>query len=88
MAPVFPDTLKAAGISPPIARKMFQRPIADSASFVQDLAHDGTFALLPDAHRTQAISEYFEANACAADLVQICCEWYGRPPKRISETMT
>jgi hypothetical protein len=87
MAAVFPDTLKAAGMSAPTARKMFQRPIADLASFVRDLAHDRAFALLPDARRTQAISEFFEANACAADLVQICCEWYRRPPKRISEKM-
>jgi hypothetical protein len=87
MAPVFPETLKAAGVSARIARNMFQRPIADSARFVPDLVDDRAFALLPDVGRTRAIFEYFEAHACAFDLVHICCEWYRPPPKRISETM-
>jgi Protein of unknown function (DUF2026) len=87
MAPLFPDKLKAAGISAPISRKMFQRPLTDMASSFQDLAHEGAFALLPDARRTRAIPEYIEANACAADLAHICCHWYRPPPERISETL-
>lgn len=87
MAPVFRENLQSAGISATIARKMFQRPLAQMASSSAELICDGAFSLFPDAERTQAMIENFETKATSGDLANVCSNWYRRPPKRMSETI-
>ena len=86
MAPIFRENLQAVGISSPVTRKMFQRPLVEMAESSAELDSDGAFSLFPNSERTQAIIENFEAKASSGDLANICSHWYRRPPKRISET--
>ena len=86
MAPIFRENLQTAGISSPIARKMFQRPLVEMAVSFVSIDSDGAFSLFPSSDLTQAMIENFEAKASSADLANICSHWYRRPPKRISET--
>lgn len=87
MTPVFRENLQAAGISSPIARKMFQYPLAEMVESSVELDSDGAFSLFPSSERTQAMIENFEAKASFGDLANVCSHWYRRPPKRISETL-
>ena len=87
MAPIFRENLQAAGISSPVTRKMFQRPLAEMVESSAGLDSDGAFSLFPSSERTQAMIENFEAKASSGDLANICSHWYRRPPKRISETL-
>jgi len=87
MAPVFRENLQAAGIPHAIARRMFQRPLAEMASLSAELTCEGAFSLFPDSERTQAMIESFDAKASSGDLANVCSHWYRRPPKRISETL-
>ena len=87
MAPIFRENLQAAGISSPVTRKMFQRPLAEMAESSAGLDSDGAFSLFPSSERTQAMIENFEAKASSGDLANVCSRWYRRPPKRISETL-
>jgi len=87
MAPVFRENLQAAGISQIIARKMFQRPLAEMASSSEELICEGAFSLFPNSERTQAMIENFETKASSGDLANICAHWYRRPPERMLETL-
>jgi Protein of unknown function (DUF2026) len=87
MAPVFRENLQAAGILSPIARKMFQRPLAEMAETSAELDSDAAFSLFPSSERTQIIIENFKAHAASGDLANICSSWYRRPPKRIAESL-
>lgn len=87
MAPVFRENLQAAGNSSSIARKMFQRPLAEMAQSSSELDSNGAFSLFPSSERTEAMFKNFEAKASFGDLANVCSHWYRRPPKRISETL-
>lgn len=87
MAPVFRENLRAAGTLSTIARKMFQRPLAEMATSFDELTHEGAFSLFPNSECTQAMIEDFEAKASSGDLANICSHWFRRPPKRIPDTL-
>ncbi|MDD5177518.1 MAG: DUF2026 family protein [Sterolibacterium sp.] len=86
MAPVFRENMQAAGIPNTIARKMFQRPLSEAVSLLDDFTHEGVFSLVRDGERTQSMIENFDAKVSSGDLANVCSHWYRRPPKRIPET--
>lgn len=87
MAPIFPESLAAAGIRQAIPRHMFQRRLAEMAKTTDELTRDGDFSLFPDQQRTMEVIQNFDAKHASGDLANTCAHWYRRPPKKIAPTL-
>lgn len=83
MAPVFPETCKAAGYPFIAQRRMFQKRWADMAPSHEHLEREGDFHFVPNAELTADLLQSFYKQPASWDLVNICLHWYKRPPKPI-----
>ena len=82
MAPVFADALRS-GFPDRVSKKMFQKPVTAMADSPLLMQQPGDFYMLPDVALTRRVLDAFVADDAATDLVQVCTQWYRRPPKDI-----
>jgi hypothetical protein len=83
MAPLFRESLQAAGIPGNCSRKMFQKPRSAMADSPLLIRKPGDFYMLPSVDLTREVLEKFFARNDAKDLADVCLHWYKKPPKEI-----
>lgn len=77
---VFPEIIAPFG-GQPCPRLMFQKPMAKTSLAMSKLQSQGAFYCLSDEELTaQRIAEFRDTPAYV-DLVEICTDWYKKPPK-------
>jgi hypothetical protein len=87
IAPLFQEMVESSGRPCVIDRKMFQKQVPTDIEAHVSLEKAGDFICLPDHELTNhLIEEYFNKPAMG-DLVQICVEWFKRPPQEMIPTL-
>lgn len=88
MAPLFRESLLTYGHDVAVPRRMFQKSISEMAQSLDELYQEGTFILNPNIQLTTKLIQSFFTRPANADLVNICLEWYAKPPKKLSTGMS
>ncbi|GKS73255.1 DUF2026 family protein [Acidovorax sp. SUPP950] len=83
MAPLFPETCKAAGHPFIAQRRMFQKRWADMAPSHEHLDRAGDFHFVPNPELTADLLQSFFKKPASGDLVNVCLHWFSKPPKSI-----
>lgn len=86
MAPIFENPLRLDGHTIALPPKMFQRQLAQMAPAPTSLLREGDFYVLPNVDLTREL--FAQRKPSETDLVDVCLQWYQRPPKDIDTTMT
>lgn len=81
MSPMFPKSI-------PGPSKMLQKKLSDMVDGPDALTLQGEYFLSGSQERTDELSEYFTSKPAYADLLHIAEEWYRRPPKKMSRTIS
>lgn len=88
MAPLFPDNSAAAGHPFIAPSRMFQKRLEAMSASHEHLDRPGDFYLAPNPELGAELLASFYQRPASADLVNICTQWYRRPPRAIpSETL-
>lgn len=83
MAPLFVDYLRERGHAGRVSRKMFQKPIEAMVDSPLLMNKPGDFYMLPDVALTRDVFQRLAADEDCGDLVQICMQWYKKPPREM-----
>lgn len=83
MAPLFRESLEAAGVANGCARKMFQKPLPSMSDSRLLMHAPGDFFLLPNVDLTRRTLDAFFSIDANTDAVGLCEQWYRKPPKEI-----
>jgi len=79
---VFPEIITSLGCQP-CPRLMFQKPLVKSTLSLSELKPKGAFYCSPDDALTQKQIAGFRSTLAYADLVEICTDWYKKPPREM-----
>ncbi len=82
-APVYGESLTAAGSSLRIERRMFRKAMNRMATSHDSLAREGDFHLSPNPELTLEILRRASAKPATNDLAHVCMSWYRKPPRGI-----
>jgi len=82
-APQFPDILKSNGQQHKCGTKMLQKPISDMSSSPNDFKNIGEFFYYPNLDLTNEMIDNFVSIPGYVDLVNICNQWYRKPPRKM-----
>lgn len=77
---VFPEIVTALG-GQPCPRLMFQKPLVKASLFLSELQPQGAFYCHPDDALAQERITGFRSTLAYTDLVEICTDWYKKPPR-------
>jgi len=88
MAPIYNTALHEIGYSVAVPARMFQRPLDQMATKMEELTHEGAFRLLRSEHLEYKIFSKFLSKNGYRDLVGVCQQWYVQPPEEIPQTLT
>jgi hypothetical protein len=77
---VFPEIVTSLG-NGTCPRLMFQKPLLKSSLSFSDLHQAGDFFCRSDEQLTRGRIANFRSKLAYNDLVEICTDWYKRPPK-------
>jgi hypothetical protein len=77
---VFPEIMTSLG-QRPCPRLMFQKPLAKSFLSLSELEPKGAFYCRSDDALTQELITGFYSTLAYMDLVNICTDWYKKPPR-------
>jgi Protein of unknown function (DUF2026) len=83
MAPVVREALAIAGNDIAISRRMFQKQRSLMCASQSELAKDGDFHFERNWELTESLVSGFSMKPVSVDLVNICLDWYKRPPEQI-----
>ena len=86
MAPLFDDMAPADRKGATIPQFMFQKPAIADVSTVS-LDTPGTYLHVPNDRLTTDLMKGFTDKPAYFDLVQVCDQWYARPPKKIAPSI-
>jgi len=84
-SPLFPTMMKTPDSKPLCMSKMFQRNIETMASSPRELAATGDFFMSANAKLTNDLIDDFVAVPLNMDLLNICSNWYRRPPSEMPQ---
>jgi hypothetical protein len=87
MAPLFHESVRSAGRTESVARKMFQRPTVAMAQSPYELEKEGDFFLQPDPVLGVSLLNGFMSKLANGDLVKVCEYWYRPLPKAMQSTI-
>ncbi len=82
-SPLFPTMIKSPDGKSLCKSKMFQRNIETMVASPRELAVTGDFFMSPDAKLTNDLVDDFIAIPLNMDLLNICSNWYRRPPSEM-----
>lgn len=83
MAPIFQESVRSAGRTESVSRKMFQRPSAAMSQSPYELEIEGDFFFQPDAALGVRLLNGFMSKLANGDLVKVCEYWYRPYPKTV-----
>ena len=86
MAPFFDDMTPADRKGATIPRFMFQKPVIADVNAVS-LDTPGAYLHVPNDRLTTDLMKGFTDKPAYFDLVQVCDQWYARPPKKIAPSI-
>ena len=86
MAPLFDDMTPADRKGATIPRFMFQKPAIKDVNAVS-LDTPGAYLHIPNDRLTTDLMKSFTEKPAYFDLVQVCDQWYVRPPKKIAPSI-
>lgn len=86
MAPLFDEMAPADRKGTTIPRFMFQKPVITEVNAV-NLDTPGAYLHRPNDRLTTELMKGFTDKPGYFDLVQICDQWYVRPPKKIAQSI-
>jgi len=87
MAPLFREFVRETGNARNCPRKMFQKPLGTMAESPRLMPAPGDFYMLPDVDLTRAtIKEFHESNFLKG-LLDVCMQWYRKPPRKIASQL-
>lgn len=89
-APLFHDVITAAKPGLSIERKMFQKPVNYTSTSMGDttlaeVASPGSFVCNQNPEITKMYVEHFVTLPSNRALLDLCLNWFRRPPKRMDE---
>ncbi len=87
-APNYKETLDGAGNKQPIPRKMFQKPLNQMVSALDDFKREGDFFLVPNPELTAYLLKKFFAKPAGTDLMNVCFHWFKKPPAKTDLSMS
>lgn len=87
MAPLFHESVRSAGRTESVVRKMFQRPKVAMAQSPYELEKEGDFFLQPDPTLGVSLLNGFMIKPANGDLVKVCEYWYRPLPKAMQSTI-
>lgn len=87
MAPLFHESVRSAGRTESVARKMFQRPTVAMSQSPYELEKEGDFFLQPDPTLGVRLLNGFMSKPANGDLVKVCEYWYRPLPKAMQSTI-
>jgi hypothetical protein len=82
---LFPEILNSCGIQKTYERKMFQKQESEMSHSVSELRNPGHFVYAGNQDLTNQIVASFFSVPLNVDLVDICVDWYRRPPRKMLE---
>lgn len=77
---VFPEIVTSLG-GQSCPRLMFQKPLMKSSLSLSELQPKGAFYCRPDDALSQERIAGFHSTLAYTDLVEICADWYKKPPR-------
>lgn len=86
MAPLFDEMAPADRKGATIPRFMFQKPVIADVNAVS-LEVPGAYLHVPNDRLTTHLLKGFTENPAYFDLVQVCDQWYARPPRKIAPSI-
>ena len=86
MAPLFDEMAPADRKGATIPRFMFQKPAIADVSAVS-LEVPGAYIHIPNDRLTTDLMRDFTDKPAYFDLVQVCDQWYARPPRKIAPSI-
>lgn len=87
MAPIFQESVRSAGRSESVTRKMFQRPSSAMSQSPYELEREGDFFFQPDLSLGVSLLKGFMSQLANGDLVKVCEYWYRPYPKTIPSSI-
>lgn len=87
MAPLFREFVQETSNARNCPRKMFQRPLGAMAESPQLMPTPGDFYMLPNVDLTRAMIAEFHGSNFIKSLLDVCMQWYKKPPKKIASRM-
>lgn len=87
MAPLFHESVRSAGRTESVSRKMFQRPKASMSQSPYELEKEGDFFLQSDPALGVHLLKEFMSKLANGDLVKVCEYWYRPLPKSMRSTI-
>ncbi len=85
-APLFDEMASIKQMGAPIPPRMLQKPAVIDSITMERLKTPGAYIHVPDAELTTALITHFSEKPAHTDLVDICDQWYVRPPKKMPPT--
>lgn len=86
MAPLFLKAVQRKGYLGNFPAKMFQKPLAAMAVSHRHLKRDGDFYLQPNLRLSEEIFSGAADQVYVQDVVNMCIQWYRKPPAKIPNT--
>jgi hypothetical protein len=86
MAPMFPESMPDS-TQVAVPRRIFKKPLSSMSQSHEELIRAGDFILSPNPDLTQSILNNFVQKPAQSDLVNICLQWYKRPPFKIATSI-
>jgi hypothetical protein len=87
MAPLFRELMQDTSKARNCPRKMFQKPLGAMAQSPRLMPAPGDFYMLPDVDLTRAMIAEFHGSHFVKSLLDVCMQWYRKPPKKIASRM-
>ena len=82
-APLFDQMLDRGKDDTPVPPLMFQKRALSTASMLERLGSPGAYLHIGNQDLTFYLLDHFSKKRAHGDLVEICTQWYTRPPKKI-----
>lgn len=82
-APLFDDMAPIDRKGATISRFMFQKQMLGNVDAFEGLSIPGAYMHVPNDELTEKLMEHFAKKPAHSDLVNICEQWYVRPPKKM-----
>ena len=86
-APQYPKILESSFISNKCPSKMFQRHFSEMVERPNELKSVGDFFFHPNKQLADEMTDIFIANPKNIDFVNICNDWYCKPPNKIKRSI-
>jgi hypothetical protein len=83
-SPMYPEMLKLAGSTESCGKKMFQKTHEQMSESPNDVLKEGDFYFYPNGVFTRQLMDSFFASSDNIDLLKLVCQYYTKPPKRMS----